>query len=1352
VCFEEEKAQKNYGDNMKTKRKLNLFILALLCLLTSTANILAQYPPIDIPDGYQSTPLSDEETLVDSFLMKGESALTNSPNTENLTSSAQIVGGSNLIDQAQANQIAGYLNGGSVTLTRIFSKTQGDGKVAPDFHAAADNQGRTITVYRVQYNGQQYLIGGYNPQSWNSSSSYNMTPNDADRTAFLFNLTSDFVQRQKLNNDPSCPGCGQYQTYNYNGYGPTFGGGHDLYSDYSLQSGYANNWGYGASSIFNNNILNINIQYTGYPNLQILGFEVFKVSECVGYEFVGSYRTSNGPQWPSNPPTYTGQEAAALLFGGSASDYAISINSSQDPSTITHTAWVDGWGSILYFGATPAPENYKKNTFYNCGSTGCSYSAYVMDHVNTSKINYVWRKVLCQTNSAPSAGADSYSTSEDTPLSISAPGLLVNDTDADGDGLQVVTTVVDAPDFGSVTLSANGSFTYTPNQDYNGPDSFKYKVNDGQVDSTEATVSITVNPVNDAPSLSGVPASTTISELAPYGFTAAANDVDSNTLTFSLVGAPTGASIDATTGQFSWTPDETQGPGSYSFSVRISDGELNTDANISLTVSEVNSAPNLSNVPSSATIDELVQYSFTAVASDSDVPVQTLTFSLNNGPAGAGIDSTGKFTWTPSEAQGTGFYNFDVMVSDGTATAISPVQLIVNEVNSAPVLAAIGDQTLDEETVLSGVAASATDSDDPVNTLTYSLDTAPTGMTINGSTGAISWTPTEAQGAGDYPVTVKVTDNGAGNLTDTKSFSVHVNEVNLAPVLGAIGSSTIDEQVPFSFTASATDADLPANGLTYSLISAPAGASINPTTGQFTWTPSEAQGGNPNTPHTFTVRVTDDGSPNLTDEETITLTVREVNIAPVLGSITNQTGFWGNAFTFTATASDSDIPANALTYSLVGAPAGASINPTTGAFTWTPTSAQLGANSFKVRVTDNGTPNLSDEKNVTITVGARPTTLVYTGDGSEQYSDQQALSAGLTDNGGGALQGLPVSGKTIGFAIGTESASGTTNGSGVAAANLILTQDPAGNYTVVSNFAGDSLYLASSDSDAFDIVQEDARAYYTGTLYATANSSGAATLTLSATIKDITAEGSDPATDSFAGDITKATVDFVNRDNGTVCANRPVGLVALGDSKIGTATCNWNAGISSGDAAQFTIGTIVKNYYTRNNSDDNTVVTIAKSAPGLITGGGFLLMENPTKSTGLYPGAAGTKTNFGFNIKNETKNGSPKGNINVIIRNGGRVYQIKGNAMTSLGTQPNSTGGKATFNGKANIQDITDPLNVISIDGNATLQVTLTDNGNSGDLIGITVWNKSGGLWYASRWDGTKTVEQTLGGGNLVVR
>ena len=95
--------------------------------------------------------------------------------------------------------------------------------------------------------------------------------------------------------------------------------------------------------------------------------------------------------------------------------------------------------------------------------------------------------------------------------------------------------------------------------------------------------------------------------------------------------------------------------------------------------------------------------------------------------------------------------------------------------------------------------------------------------------------------------------------------------------------------------------------------------------------------------------------------------------------------------------------------------------------------------------------------------------------------------------------------------------------------------------------------------------------------------------------------------------------------------------------------------------------------------------------------------------------------------------------------------------MTSLATQaptpPATTPWKGTFNGKASIQDITNPLLPVSIDGNATLQVTMTDAGEPGssDTIALTVWNKNGGVWFSSKWDGTKTVEQTIGGGNLVV-
>ncbi len=89
-----------------------------------------------------------------------------------------------------------------------------------------------------------------------------------------------------------------------------------------------------------------------------------------------------------------------------------------------------------------------------------------------------------------------------------------------------------------------------------------------------------------------------------------------------------------------------------------------------------------------------------------------------------------------------------------------------------------------------------------------------------------TWTPTEAQGPGSYPVTVIVTDDGTPSLNDSETITVTVNEVNQAPVLNAIGDKLVDELTLLTFTATATDADLPANTLSYSLgAGAPIGAS-----------------------------------------------------------------------------------------------------------------------------------------------------------------------------------------------------------------------------------------------------------------------------------------------------------------------------------------------------------------------------------------------------------------------------------------------------------------------------------------------------------------------------------------------
>ena len=291
------------------------------------------------------------------------------------------------------------------------------------------------------------------------------------------------------------------------------------------------------------------------------------------------------------------------------------------------------------------------------------------------------------------------------------------------------------------------------------------------------------------------------------------------------------------------------------------------------------------------------------------------------------------------------------------------------------------------------------------------------------------------------------------------------------------------------------------------------------------------------------------------------------------------------------------------------------------------------------------------------------------------------------------------------------------------------------------------------------MTQEDARATYTGATYVSTSSttSSKANLALSATVQDITAAF--PASDMAPGDIRNAKVTFT-QVNGTVatripgCFELPVSLVSAADVKTGTAACTWAADIGAVDSVQFTIGVVVSGYYTRDSTEDYGTVTVSKPIPGMLTGGGYLINE---ASAGQKAGEVGRRTNFGFNAK-VTKTGALQGNVNVIVRNGGRVYQIKSNAITSLttktGTCSATTPCTGVFNGRANVQDITNPLSPVSVDGGATLQVSVTDRGEPGssDDNAITLFDKNGGLLFASKWDGVRTVPQVLSGGNIQVR
>jgi hypothetical protein len=192
------------------------------------------------------------------------------------------------------------------------------------------------------------------------------------------------------------------------------------------------------------------------------------------------------------------------------------------------------------------------------------------------------------------------------------------------------------------------------------------------------------------------------------------------------------------------------------------------------------------------------------------------------------------------------------------------------QANTPPSLAPIADQTVDEGVLLS-VKPSALDQDQPAQRLTFSLGTgAPAGAAIDAASGEFTWTPSEAQGPGVYFITLGVTDNGTPPLSTNRVFKVTVHEVNSPPDLAPIIDRTVSVLNLLTFTNRATDTDLPANSLTFTLEDAPPGAAIDPASGVFAWTPSAAQG--PRT-YTMSIRVTDDGVPSANAFRPFTVTV-----------------------------------------------------------------------------------------------------------------------------------------------------------------------------------------------------------------------------------------------------------------------------------------------------------------------------------------------------------------------------------------------------------------------------------------------------------------------------------------------
>jgi hypothetical protein len=273
-------------------------------------------------------------------------------------------------------------------------------------------------------------------------------------------------------------------------------------------------------------------------------------------------------------------------------------------------------------------------------------------------------------NDEPAADAQSVTTDEDVPVSFTLTG-----TDIDGDTLSF--SVTQQPTKGTIAGTAP-DLTYTPNPDFNGTDSFEIVANDGTVDSPPAMVSVTVNPVNDAPEAADQ--SLVTAEDVALDLTLSATDIDGDVLTFTVTAQPSNGTLTGTGADLTYTPNANF-YGSDAFTFKANDSSAAADtATVSIEVTAVNDSP-LFVAPtpddqSTHTVVEGETLTFTLVAND--VEADTITYSVSPLPGGATLDATtGAFAWAPAWDD-AGAHQLTLEASDTQASDSRQISVVVS--------------------------------------------------------------------------------------------------------------------------------------------------------------------------------------------------------------------------------------------------------------------------------------------------------------------------------------------------------------------------------------------------------------------------------------------------------------------------------------------------------------------------------------------------------------------------------------------------------------------------------------------------------------------------------------------------
>jgi ELWxxDGT repeat protein len=634
-------------------------------------------------------------------------------------------------------------------------------------------------------------------------------------------------------------------------------------------------------------------------------------------------------------------------------------------------------GDILAAGGVTAPAN---GTLSNVGATITytpnvgfsgtdSFTYRPFDGTVQGNVTTVTVTVAPSGNVAPVAVADSFSVQEGRTLAVAGPGLLANDSDANGDAIIAANFTNPSAQGGVVSMVTDGSFTYTPPDGFSGADTFQYRIFDGTAFSDFATVTITViegTPIAAADSFS-VHWSDVLTVAGPGLL---ANDSDPNgdaiiAANFTNPSAQGGAVSMVTDGSFTYTPPAAF-LGTDTFQYRISDGVLFSEF-ATVTVNVTNDAPVAS--ADSFSVQEGRTLNVVGpglLANDADANGDTvIAANFTNPSAQGGVVSMvtdGSFTYTPP-AGFSGIDTFEYRIFDGIEFS-DFVTVTVNVIEGTPIAApdvftVVSGQVL----TVAGPGLLANDSDpngDAIIAANFTNPSAQGGVVSMVTDGSFTYTP-PAGFVGTDSFTYRISDGVLFSEFATVTINVTA-PVNTAPVATDAVGLTL-EDVAVAFDLEATDAQ---NNITgFSILSATNGSvsGFNPLTGEGVFTP----GPNFNGQAVITFRVTD--AEGLFDDGSLTIEVIPVNDAPVGVDDPASTAF-NTPVVINVLANDTDVEGDALVAGGVTAPANGTLSSVGGTITYTPNAGFSGVDSFTYRPFDGALQG--NVTTVTVTVTAPP--------------------------------------------------------------------------------------------------------------------------------------------------------------------------------------------------------------------------------------------------------------------------------------------------------------------------------------------------------------------------------------------